>query len=107
MHSSTWEQAIAEGGEFFVLGAVAFDEVEEGGGGLVELLDEIRGREGDRLGGYYFGVHGWVGSAAGYDGAAVDVEFRGEAEIVKFLIDHGFGDEGGTGFEDGSVQEAA
>ena len=32
------EQPVAEGGEFLVLGAVAFDEVEEGGGGLVEFV---------------------------------------------------------------------
>jgi hypothetical protein len=35
------EEPVAEGGEFLVLGAVAFDEVEEGDGGFVELLDEI------------------------------------------------------------------
>jgi hypothetical protein len=62
------KEPVAEGGELLVLGAVAFDEVEEKGGGLVELLDEIGVREGDGLGGDDFGVYGWVGSAAGYGG---------------------------------------
>lgn len=70
---------------------MAFDEVEEGGGDLVELFDEIHFREGDGLGGDYFGVHGWVGSAAGYGGETVDVGFRGEAEVVEFSIDGGLG----------------
>ncbi len=59
------EEPVAEGGEFLVLGAETFDEVEEGSGGLVELLDEIRVRKRDGLGRDDFGVHGWVGSAAG------------------------------------------
>ena len=60
------------------------------GGGLVELLEEFRVREGDGLGSDDFGVHGWVGSAAGDGGEAVDVGFRDEAEVVEFPTDRGF-----------------
>jgi len=59
LHKPGWQLAAAYV-EFLVLGAVAFDELEERGGGLVELLDEILVWDGDGLGGYYFGVCGVI-----------------------------------------------
>ena len=85
------EEPVAEVGEFLVLGAVAFDEIEEGGGDFVELLDEISGWDGDGLGGDDFGVHCGVGGTTGYGGEAVCVGFRGEGEEVEFPIDRGLG----------------
>ena len=70
---------------------VGGDEVEGGSDGVVEVFYEFSGWDGKELSGDDFRVHGRVGSAACHGGEAVDVGFRGEAEVVEFQADGGSG----------------